>query len=54
MLDLEFPNFQEQADNPSVEDWNHESKGRDKETFRAGYKEGLSEWPKAEATWYLE
>lgn len=50
MLDQEFPNFQEQADNPSVENWNHESKGRDKETFRAGHKEGLAEWPKAVAT----
>ena len=50
MLDLEFPNFQEQADNPSVEDWSHERKGRDKETFRAGHKEDLTEWPKVEAT----
>ena len=50
MLDLELPNFQEQANNPSVEDWNHERKGPDKETFRAGHKEDLTEWPKAEAT----
>ena len=49
MLGLEFPNFQERADNPSIEDGNHERKGCDKETFRAGHKEDLTEWPKAEA-----
>ena len=47
---MECWTFQEQADNPSVEDWNDERKVRDKETFRAGHKEDLTEWPKVEAT----